>query len=406
MNIGLFTDSYYPEINGVATSVLTLKNELERIGHTVYVFTTTTPGAPEYEFNVFRVPSLPCILITERRVGLFYQHKLASLIKKLNLDLIHTHTEFSLGIFGRIMARELKIPMVHTYHTIYEDYTHYLTHNRIIDKRAKAFARVFTRVCCNHVEQVIVPTSKVKRLLLEYNVNRDISVVPTGVNLQKFNKDLYPPADIGKAKKEIGVNETDKVLLYIGRISREKNIDEIIDAMPIYMKDKSNVKLVLIGGGPDFEWLKQKAKDYGLEERIIFTGPRPWDKIGLYYQIGDVFVSGSTSETQGLTYIEAMSAGLPVVAREDKCLEDILDIGKNGYSFTNQEEFLKALDIVLFDPMAKDFGEHSRNKMKKYSTEEFGKSIELVYEEVMKRDEIMKQREASEAKKISHLFPS
>lgn len=406
MNIGLFTDSYYPEINGVATSVLTLKNELERIGHTVYVFTTTTPGAPEYEFNVFRVPSLPCILITERRVGLFYQPKLASLIKKLNLDLIHTHTEFSLGIFGRIMARELKIPMVHTYHTIYEDYTHYLTHNRIIDKRAKAFARVFTRVCCNHVEQVIVPTSKVKRLLLEYNVNRDISVVPTGVNLQKFNKDLYPSDEIAKAKKEIGVNETDKVLLYIGRISREKNIDEIIDAMPIYMKDKSNVKLVLIGGGPDFEWLKQKAKDYGLEERIIFTGPRPWDKIGLYYQLGDVFVSGSTSETQGLTYIEAMSAGLPVVAREDKCLEDILDIGKNGYSFANQEEFFKALDIVLFDPMAKDFGEHSRNKMKKYSTEEFGKSIELVYEEVMKRDEIMKQREASEAKKISHLFPS
>jgi len=296
--------------------------------------------------------------------------------------------------------------MVHTYHTIYEDYTHYLTHNRIIDKRAKAFARVFTRVCCNHVEQVIVPTSKVKRLLLEYNVNRDISVVPTGVNLQKFNKDLYHPDEILKAKKEIGVKETDKVLLYIGRISREKNIDEIIDAMPIYMKDKSNVKFVLIGGGPDFEWLKQKAKDYGLEDRILFTGPRPWDKIGLYYQIGDVFVSGSTSETQGLTYIEAMSAGLPVVAREDKCLEDILDIGKNGYSFTNQEELLKALDIVLFDPMAKEFGEHSRYKMKKYSTEEFGKSIELVYDEVMKRDEIMKQREASETKKISSLFPS
>lgn len=406
MNIGLFTDSYYPEINGVATSVLTLKNELEEIGHTVYVFTTTTPGAPEYEYNVFRVPSLPCILITERRVGLFYQPKLASLIKKLNLDLIHTHTEFSLGIFGRIMARELKIPMVHTYHTIYEDYTHYLTHNKLIDKRAKAFARVFTRVCCNHVEQVIVPTSKVKRLLLEYNVNRDISVVPTGVNLSKFNKDLYHIDDINMIKKEIGIKESDKVLLYIGRISREKNIHEIIDAMPLYMKDRSNVKFVLIGGGPDFEWLKQKVKDYGLEDRIIFTGPKPWDKIGLYYQLGDVFVSASTSETQGLTYIEAMAAGLPVVAREDTCLEEILDVGMNGYSFTTKEELIKGLDIVLFDEKAKEFGEHSRNKMKKYSTEEFAKNIELVYEEVMKRDEIIRQREACESKKISHLFPS
>ena len=113
MNIGLFSETYYPEINGVATSVYTLKKELEHRGHNVYVFTTTTPGAPEHEHNVFRVPSIPFIFITERRVGLFYQPKIAHIIKKLNLDIIHTHTEFSLGIFGRIMAKDLKLPIVH-----------------------------------------------------------------------------------------------------------------------------------------------------------------------------------------------------------------------------------------------------------------------------------------------------
>lgn len=405
MNIGLFTDSYYPEINGVATSVLTLKNELELLGHTVYVFTTTSPGAPRYEYNVFRVPSLPCILITERRVGLFYQLKLATMIKKLNLDLIHTHTEFSLGIFGRIMARELHIPMVHTYHTIYEDYTHYVTHIKTLDSRAKAFARVFTRVCCNHVEQVIVPTGKVKELLLRYNVNRDITVVPTGVDLRKFDSNLHSVADIKRVKDEIGIDSLDKVIIYIGRISKEKNIAEIIEAMPEYMKVRNNVKLIVIGSGPDMDNLKQKAINFNLEDRIIFTGPKPWDDIGLYYSIGDVFVSGSTSETQGLTYIEAMAAGLPVVARDDKCLDEILEVGKNGYKFTTRDELIHGLDEILYGSSGIPYGENARIKMQKYSTEEFANHILNVYEEVLKRELVYTKQIENDSKKINHIFP-
>lgn len=404
MNIGLFTDSYYPEINGVATSVLTLKNELELLGHTVYVFTTTSPGAPKYEHNVFRVPSLPCILITERRVGLFYQLKLASMIKKFNLDLIHTHTEFSLGIFGRIMARELHIPMVHTYHTIYEDYTHYVTHIKTLDRRAKAFARVFTRLCCNHVEQVIVPTGKVKELLLRYNVNRDITVVPTGVNLKKFDPSLYSNEDVKRIKDEIGIDPKDKVIIYIGRISKEKNIGEIIDAMPEYMKLRENTRFLIIGGGPDMDNLVKKVKSFNLEKRIIFTGPKPWDDIGLYYRVGDVFVSGSTSETQGLTYIEAMAAGLPVVARDDKCLDEILDIGKNGYKFTTKDELIHGLDSILYESCDIPYGENARIKMQKYSTEEFAKNILNVYEEVMNRELVYSKQDEIESRKINQFF--
>ena len=172
MNIGLFTETYYPEINGVAASVYVLREELEKQGHNVYVFTTTSPGAPKNEKNVYRVHSLPCILISDRRVGLLYQRKIAAVIKKLNLDIIHTNTEFSLGIFGRIMARELKIPIVHTYHTIYEDYTHYVTKGVLPDNKAKKAVRAFSKVCCNTVDEVIVPTEKVKELLRDYRVKR------------------------------------------------------------------------------------------------------------------------------------------------------------------------------------------------------------------------------------------
>ncbi len=404
MNIALFTDTYYPEINGVANSVYILKKELEQIGHTVYVFTTTTPGSPEYEHNVFRVPSIPFALITERRVGVFYQPKLVSIIKKLDLDIIHTHTEFSLGIFGRIMARDLRLPMVHTYHTIYEDYTHYLTHFKTLDRRAKALARVFTKMCCNTVEQVIVPTQKVKDLLLTYSVHKEISIVPTGVDLKKFNPALYSKEDVLELKRQYNIQEQDKVMLYLGRVSKEKNIDEIIEAMPEYLSKRENVKFVIVGSGPEMDKLKEKVTERNLEHRILFTGAQPWDNIGLFYQMGDVFVSGSTSETQGLTYIEAMAAGLPVVARRDRCLDDILVQGWNGYDFVDRKGLLEGLDAVLFGTDNIPYGENARINVQKLSTEAFARNVEKVYEEVMKRDAISKKREEYESKKIRRLF--
>ncbi len=400
MNIGLFTETYYPEINGVATSVYMLKNELENRGHHVYVFTTTTPGAPEHEYNVFRVPSIPFILITERRVGLFYQPKLASIIRKLNLDIIHTHTEFSLGIFGRIMARELKLPIVHTYHTIYEDYTHYLTHFKAIDSRAKAFARIFSKVICNTVEQVIVPTDKTKELLMKYSVHKDISVVPTGIDLSKFDPAQYPQEDVVKLKDQYGIKENEKVCLYLGRVSQEKNIEEIIQAMPYYMSRRKDFKFVIVGSGPALEKLENLVEKLGLKQRFVFTGSQPWDIIGLYYQMGDVFVSASKSETQGLTYIEAMASGLPVVAREDKCLEDILERGCNGYTFTDQEGLYHGLDRILFEDSNTDYSGNAIRMVRKYSTQEFALQVENVYQQVMSRDRVFLRKPSYDTKRI------
>ncbi len=400
MNVGLFSETYYPEINGVANSVYMLKNELEKRGHNVYVFTTTTPGAPEHEHNVFRVPSIPFIFITERRVGMFYQPKLAHIIKKLNLDIIHTHTEFSLGIFGRIMARELKLPIVHTYHTIYEDYTHYLTQFKALDGRAKAFARTYSKVCCNTVEQVIVPTEKTRDLLMTYSVHKDISVVPTGIDLSKFDPQKYSREEIASLKKKYQLDPNHKVMIYIGRVSQEKNIEEIIGAMPDYMKARESIRFVIVGSGPALEKLENLVRQLKLEDRFIFTGAQPWDSIGMFYQLGDVFVSASKSETQGLTYIEAMASGLPVVARKDKCLEDILDEGKNGYTFSNKQELYYGLDQVLFEDNQTNYRENSMKKVMKYSVWEFAYQVEKVYNQVVSRDKVFCKMNQYTAKKI------
>lgn len=400
MNIGLFTETYYPEINGVANSVYMLKKELEKRGHNVYVFTTTTPGAPEHEYNVFRVPSIPFIFITERRVGLFYQPKLANIIKKLNLDIIHTHTEFSLGIFGRIMSKELKLPIVHTYHTIYEDYTHYLTHFKALDRRAKAFARIYSKVCCNSVEQVIAPTEKTKQLLMTYSVHKDISVIPTGIDLSKFTKSNYSDDKIKALKDNYKIKPDEKVMIYVGRVSQEKNIEEVIKAMPDYMNKRGDVKFVIVGSGPALDGLKNLVKQLKLEERFVFTGAQPWDNIGLFYRLGDVFVSASRSETQGLTYIEAMASGLPVVAREDKCLEDILKQGENGYAFTDVDGLYHGLDQVLYLDQGTDYSSNAQTMANQFSAQEFAQRVENVYQKVSSRVGITCKKPGNETIKI------
>ena len=227
MNIGLFTDTYYPELNGVANSVYLLKKELEKKGHNVYVITTKTPDAPANEKDVFRVPSKACSFVPERRIGLFYHPRIAMKIHKMKLDIIHTNTEFAIGMFGRIMAHELFVPVVHTYHTIYEDYTHYIKKYISSEKRAKAFVKMFSKFSVRGAEELIVPTEKVANLMRHYGVKPDINVIPTGIDLSHFEvRDTAMQRN--KLKAALGIPKDNKVVLYLGRVSDEKNIDEVM----------------------------------------------------------------------------------------------------------------------------------------------------------------------------------
>jgi 1,2-diacylglycerol 3-alpha-glucosyltransferase len=189
-------------------------------------------------------------------------------------------------------------------------------------------------------------------------------------------------------------------MIYIGRVSQEKNIEEIIRAMPEYMKTRPSVRFVIVGSGPALDKLQNMVKQLKLSDRFIFTGSQPWDSIGLFYQLGDVFVSASKSETQGLTYIEAMASGLPVVARQDKCLEEILEQGKNGYTFTNENELYFGLDQVLFEDKQTNYGDNAIEKVKMYSTQEFAYQVEKVYKQVVSRDGVSCKRVIYDTKRI------
>ena len=383
MNIGLFTDTYYPELNGVANSVFLLKKELEKKGHNVYVITTKTPGAPGDEKGVFRVPSTACSFVPERRIGLFYHPKIAVQIHKMKLDIIHTNTEFAIGMFGRIMAHELFVPVVHTYHTIYEDYTHYIKKYISKESRAKKLVKQFSKFSVRGAEELIVPTEKVADLMRHYGVKPDINVIPTGIDLNRFAVQ-DSEAQKTKLKTSLGIPKNNKVVLYLGRVSEEKNIDEVMQNLNHYMEQHRDVTFLVIGDGPYRGTLEKKAKGLKYRKQVVFAGAKPWDEITHYYQIADVFVSASTSETQGLTYIEALASGTPIVARMDSCLDGVLFQGENGYGFEDRKTFETGLDHILWNKKGIDYRKNAQSSVEKFSTEKFAARVENIYYHAIK----------------------
>lgn len=402
MNIGLFTDTYYPELNGVANSVFLLKKELEKKGHNVYVITTKTPGAPANEKGVFRVPSKACSFVPERRVGLFYHPKIAMQIHKMKLDVIHTNTEFAIGMFGRIMAHELLIPVVHTYHTIYEDYTHYIKRYISSEKRARQVVKLFSKFSVHGAEELIVPTEKVAELMRRYGVKPDINVIPTGIDLSRFRK-RDTEAQRQKLRRSLGIPADHKIVLYLGRVSEEKNIDEVMGYLDSYMDTHEKVTFLIVGDGPYRPVLDKKAKTLKHRRQIVFAGARPWDEITHYYQLADVFVSASTSETQGLTYIEALASGVPVVARKDECLDGVLLEGQNGYEFVDQTTFCNGMDAVLWNERNVPYMKNAIESTEQFSTEQFAAKVENIYYHVVRTHRNMLIRMANKvADKIGY----
>ncbi len=395
MNIGIFTDAYYPQVSGVVTSTIILKNELARLGHNVTIITVGHPDVEEEEEGIIRLPSIPFFLLPSQRVGIIYSHKIMNKIKKLELDIIHTQTEFSAGLFGRIVAKRLDIPVVHTYHTMYEDYIHYVSRG-IMLKPASEFAKKVSKLYCRDCSAIIVPTIKVRDALEQYGLRRRIEVIPTGVNIEPFKRSNYDKELIKAEKKAFGIDETQPVVLIIGRLAKEKSVGVIISSMKELTKKIPNCKLLIVGDGPERENLETLAKDLGIKESVVFIGEKPWSKIGKYYQMGDVFVGASLTETQGLTFAEAMAAEIPVVAKYDKNLDGIIQDKINGRIFHKDEDLAEILFQMLTDKeqcalMAKN----AYDKIEPLSAKCFGESVEKVYMEVEKQNYMLQNEKVT-----------
>lgn len=384
MNIGIFSDTYFPQLNGVATSIRTLATALTDRGHNVYIFTPSDPRCDaDYDngLNVYRLPSVSVRFVRDYRAGYVFSPSLMKKISDLDLDIIHTQTEFPLGMLGRLASTTQGIPLVHTYHTMYEDYVHYIGGGHLISKE---MARDFSGTYCNTAMGVIAPTRKTEQLLKSYGVTKPISVIPTGINTSHFRKDNYTPEEILELRKSLGLEADTPVIVSIGRIAKEKSIDVVIGALPKLIEKLPDLKMVIVGEGNEIENLGIYAEALGVGEHVMFTGGKPWDEIGKYYQLGNVFCSASVSETQGLTFAEAMAAGVPVVAKKDECIENIIDDNVTGMLFEANEDLPELLYRVLTDKaLSERLSIASVAAMENLSVEAFADKVESLYQDIL-----------------------
>lgn len=378
MNIGIFTDCYLPQINGVITSIVTLKDELEAKGHQVTIITTTTGDKIKTsEKNIIRLPSVTFLPCKSFRVATLYNRKAYNKIKALDLDIIHTHTEFSIGLFGKWCAKRLQVSHLHTYHTLYENYVHYISPH-LTAPLARKFVRQYTKFFTKNTKAIIAPTSKTSGILNSYGVKTHPSIIPTGVSFRekKENSDMA-------LRLKHGLKESETIFLSLGRVAKEKNVDFLIKTLTEMPKEFS-YRLLIVGDGPAKEGLQSLAKKLGVEDHIVFVGAVPYEEVGTYYKLADYFINCSLSETQGLTTFEAMNFSLPVIARNDECLEDILLHKQNGFKFSNQDELLTILNDLKSSKY--DLGKIIKNAhytCELFSAIHFGDKVENLYKGII-----------------------
>lgn len=388
MRIGLFTDAYPPVINGVSTSVLMLKQGLEKLGHEVYVVTVNNESfSYKKEDHILKLPGFPIGIMDFRQSGI-YSVRALNIIKKWRLNIIHTHTEFSIGTFARLISKQLNIPLVHTYHTMYEEYIYYITKG-YFDSASKKLVEYLTLFLCDKtIDELIVPTEKTKDLFKEkYKVKRDVHVIPTGINVSRFYSENVNKKEVEELKKELSIKQKDFVIMYLGRIAKEKNLSFLIDNFVDVLKRIPNAKMYIVGDGPDVNNLIQSSKKQGLSKKITFVGKVPLDEVPKYYNLCDVFVTSSTSETQGLTVLEAMAASKPVVAINDESFKLVIESKKDGILFETKEEYIDAInELYKNKSFYSQISKNARKKAKTYSAEEYAKKVLKVYEKVINKN--------------------
>lgn len=382
MRIGLFSDTYLPDINGVVSSIVTLQKELEKNGHEVFVIANHKGLLhSKREGNVLRLPGFELKWLYGYILSTPYHFSAKDDIKAMNLDLIHVHTEFGIGIFARIVAKDLGIPLVCTYHTMYEDYTHYITKG-YFDKSSKKIVEYLTLFYCDKTaNELIVPTKKTYDLFKQkYEVDKNIYIIPTGIEIERFYVENVDKKKVNSIKEKLKIKDGSFNIVFVGRLAKEKNVDLLLSAQKEIIKKNKNINLIIIGDGPDMEEYKGTSKKLGIDKNTFFTGKVPWEEVPLYYRIADVFATASTTETQGLTVIEAMAASVAPICIDDESFRNTVIDGLNGRIFKTEDEYIKiVLELSKDKKTLTQLQKQARLNAEVHSSKYYGESVLDVY---------------------------
>lgn len=381
MKVLITTDLYTTATNGVVTSVRNLIAELEKKGHEVRVLTVSEKLKSHKEDNVYYIKSVPLgVVYPDVRMPISYRNRYLHELIEWKPDVIHSQCECFSYQFAGYISKKTNAPIVHTYHTLYEQYVTYIFPSQRI---GAYFIGILSKLRLRKAEAIVAPTQKVDSVLKKYGVHAPIHVIPSGIALEQ-HKERITDDERKEKRRALGIPEDHTVLLNLGRLGTEKNLPELIELFAIALSQNRKLTLLLVGDGPARKDLEALATRLGIAEHVTFTGMVDPSDVHKYYQLGDVFVSASTSETQGLTYIEAAANGLPLLCRRDPCLNGVLVEGKNGYEYEAEDEFCELLDTILQNPdWCRAAGIQSASIAENYDKNHFAEKIEDVYEAVI-----------------------
>jgi 1,2-diacylglycerol 3-alpha-glucosyltransferase len=379
--------------------VASLREVLMKQGHNVFVFAQADGNYKDNEAFIFRYPSLPLPPSGDISAAIPVSPFVDQLLPALKLDVIHTHHPILLGQTAARKAAEFGLPLVFTFHTKYWEYTHYIpfpqeTIQEFLKNAVHKWLMDFMQKC----QHIIIPSESMRDILIrDYGLNDRYSVVPTGTNLEPFLQ-----ADGKTLRKEKGW-QNDTVLISVGRLAPEKNWDTLLHAYAQVYAERPDLRLVLIGDGPAKDSLQLLASELGIADRITFTGALLFEEIPRYLKAADAFSFASITETQGLVTMEAMAAGLPVVAVNGSGTSDIVEHGKQGFLVENDPNALaKGISKLLSDPQRiKRFSNNALKKAKTFDVDQLGKQVISVYEQAIqdKKENLYVTLQAEEATK-------
>jgi glycosyltransferase involved in cell wall biosynthesis len=340
MRIGMLTDSWLPNIDGVVNSLIIFRKELEKRGHEIFIFAPGEKNFDDFENNTFYYRSRVLKVYENYKIAFrltpFFQ-RTNKLTREVGIDVFHSHSPGPMGVRGLCVAYKLGIPLVFTYHTNLHDLLRYLPLNEtyldmIFNPLLNRWISWYLKGC----DAVIVPTrSRADELSQSFgDCIKKLFIQPNPIDFEKF-------CNIDK-EKAIGLRkslslENKLVVLTIGRVVEEKRLGLLVEAAKYVVEKHPNVVFVIGGEGPYKTSLVKEVKSSGLTKNFLFTGFIPDELLSTYYRLADVFAFPSTFEIQGMVMLEAMVSGLPCAVARAKPMIDLIEDGWNGYLFDPED---------------------------------------------------------------------
>lgn len=390
MKIAIFTDTYPPEINGVATSARNLFRTLLDHGEEAVVV-TTNPFDQEFSFEdgIMRIPGVKMEHLYGYVATNLVNRKALRLLREFKPDVIHIQTDGTVGQFGFLAAGMLHTATVYTFHTMMEDYTYYATKGHF-DRAARGIVRQYVRYKSGEADEFITPSEKIREYMRSIGVDSYINVIPTGIDFAAYKSENIPATEVIELKNKYHLTSDTYTILSLGRVAKEKSIDMCLRGYALFLKTNpvQKTRFLCVGGGPAIPELKELSEKLGIGDHVTFVGPVNPDEVPKYYRLGNCFVSASTTETQGLTFMEALASSLILVARYDDTLTSLIKEGDDGFFFFDENDLAEKLPkiISLSSTEQKRLFANGLKAIEPYSLDKFYEAVKGVYNRAIKKN--------------------